>query len=118
MAGLLAQHTTDHLQTRLTQLTNAAPIHSGVGVLQSDHNPTNARLKHRLTARGRAAVVATGFQGDHKGSVSGRIPGLPQSTHLGMGGTGPRMKAFANKAPIAIKNYCPHERVGTGVSFS
>ena len=63
-------------------------------------------------------MVAAGFKGDHKGSAPSRITGLPQRTYLGVGGTGLRMKAFANKAPIAIKNHCPHERVGTGVTFS
>ena len=118
LAGLLAQHTTDHLQPRLPQLTDAAPIHPGIGILQGDHNAANTRAQHRLTAGGRAAVVAAGFKGDHKGSAPGRIPGLPQRTHLGMGVSSPRMKAFAHKAAFAIKNHGPHKGVGAGVAFS
>ena len=117
LAGLLAQHTTDHLQPRLPQLTDAAPIHPGIGILKGDHNAANARAQHRLTAGGRAAVVAAGFKGDHEGSAPGRIPGLPQGTHLGMGVSGPGMKAFARKAPFAIKNQGPHEGVGAGMAF-
>ena len=104
LASLLAQHTTDHFQPRLPQLPDAAPIHPGIGILQGDHNAANARAKHRLTAGGRAAVVAAGFKGDHEGSAPGRIPGLPQRTHLGMGVPSPGMKAFAHKVPFAIKN--------------
>ena len=74
-------------------------------------------IRDSLTAGGRAAVVAAGFKGDHKGSAPGRITGLPQCTHLGMGISGPRMKAFAHKVPLAIKDYSPHERVGAGVTF-
>lgn len=63
-------------------------------------------------------MVAAGFKGDHKGSAPGRIPGLPQGTHLGMGVSSPRMKAFAHQSALAIKNHGPHERVGAGVTFS
>ena len=63
-------------------------------------------------------MVAAGFKGDHKGSAPGRIPGLPQRTHLGMGVSSPRMKAFAHKAAFAIKNHGPHKGVGAGVAFS
>ena len=102
LARLLPQHTTDHLQPRLAQLTDAAPIHPGIGILQGDHNAANACPQHRLTTGGRAAVVAAGFKADHEGSAPSRIPGLPQCTHLGMGVSGPGMKAFANKAPFTI----------------
>ena len=77
MASLLTQHTADHLQTRLPQLTDAAPVHTGVWILQSDHNAADPGPQHRFTARGRAAVVAAGFEGDHQGSTQSRIPGLP-----------------------------------------
>jgi hypothetical protein len=42
LAGLFAQHATDHLKSSLTQLMNAAPINTGIWILQSDHNPMDA----------------------------------------------------------------------------
>jgi hypothetical protein len=42
LAGLFAQHSTDHLKSSLTQLMNAAPINTGIWILQSDHNPMDA----------------------------------------------------------------------------
>ena len=42
LTGLFAQHATDHLKSSLTQLMNAAPINTGIWILQSDHNPMDA----------------------------------------------------------------------------
>ena len=63
-------------------------------------------------------MVATGFQGHHKRSTTGRSSGLPQGTHFGMGLPTAGMKALSHKAPIAIQNHSPHQGVGAGVTFS
>ena len=72
LAGVLPQHPRDHLQTRIPQLADSATVHTGIGVLKSDHHASNASPEHGLTARGGAAVVAAGLQGDDQGAALGR----------------------------------------------
>jgi hypothetical protein len=42
LAGLFAQHATDHLKSSLTQLMNAAPINTGIRIFKGNHHPMDA----------------------------------------------------------------------------
>ena len=118
LSSLLPQHTGDHLNAGLPQLSNPATSHAGIRILEGHHHPGDPSSQHRFTAGGSAAVMAAGFQGDHKGSTKGRISRLGQGPHLGMGLSGAGMEALTNQSALPAQNHSPHQGIGTGASFS
>ena len=69
--GQRTQNTRDHLDSGVAQLSDSATSHPRVWILQCDHNASKARADHRLTTRGGTAVMAAGFECDHKGAAAG-----------------------------------------------
>ena len=48
----------------------------------------------------------------------GRIPGLSQGTHLGMGLPRTAMEPLAHQSPLLVQDHSPHQGIGTGATLS
>jgi hypothetical protein len=98
-------------------LRHPSPSNPWIRILKGNHHPSDACPYNSLGTGGGAAVVTAGFEGDDKSSASRSITGLRQGTHLSMGFTSSRMKAFPHQTTLLIENNSSHEGIRAGVSI-
>jgi hypothetical protein len=91
------QHSSDHLQPGITQTSDTGSSNTRVWVLHCHHNSAQAGSDDGLRAGRRAALMATGFQGDHQGSTAGLFTSLCESAYLSMGLTSTCMEPLSDK---------------------
>jgi hypothetical protein len=117
MGSFRLKDAADHLKAGIPQALNATTSDAGIGIGEAHHHPLDARSDHGIGTGGRAAVVTTGFEGDHDRAAAGGIPGLGQGAHLGMGLPSAGMKAFAHELAGWIKHHRSHKGIRAGVAF-
>jgi len=104
----------DHLDPGRLQLGHAAAGHPRIGIVHGHHHPRHPGCDQGFAAGGRAAVVAAGLEGHHRGAALGPFSGLAQGPHFGVGPAGFGMEAFAHPLARGIEHHGPHHRIGAG----
>ena len=96
LGGFGLAHAAEHFNACCLELGDAAAGYAGIGIIQGNHHPAQARGNHRLRAGGRAAVVAAGLERHVERAAFGAITGAAQGHYFGVGFTGLAVVALAH----------------------